>query len=190
MAYPQSWTCPACGNTVYNSEQCTICTHIPKGLGKNVKDKIKAKSSNQASSLLKRRIIAFIIDSLIIFGVSLFVIIGFVMMMYQSIGKDFLSVFIAFLVPLSSIPIIMQPVYFIFYEGRYGGQTYGKKLLKLRVTRVDGSDISYGESLIRNLVRIIEAMTLYIVSIVLIMRSPNGQRLGDRIANTIVISTN
>ncbi len=186
MAYPQSWTCPACGNTVYNSGQCTICTYKPKDFKGKLK---KSKSVKKGGAkLLKQRILSFIIDSLIILGISLFAVLGFILSIYMSIGKDFMTILFAFIVPLISVPIIMHPFYFLFFEGRYNGQTYGKKILKIKVVRTDGSKIGFKESVIRNLVRMIEALTLYIISVVLIMKSHEGQRLGDIAAKTIVVS--
>jgi uncharacterized RDD family membrane protein YckC len=68
------------------------------------------------------------------------------------------------------------------------GATVGKMALGLRVVKTDGSPISWSESVIRNLLRIIDALPFaYIVGAILIWTSPLKQRLGDRVANTVVI---
>jgi uncharacterized RDD family membrane protein YckC len=52
---------------------------------------------------------------------------------------------------------------------------------------MDGSPISWSESVIRNLLRIIDGLFGYLVGAILIWTSPLKQRLGDRVANTVVI---
>ena len=67
------------------------------------------------------------------------------------------------------------------------GATLGKMALGLRVTRTDGAPISWTESIIRNLLRIIDGLFVYLVGAILIWTSPLKQRLGDRVAKTVVV---
>lgn len=77
--------------------------------------------------------------------------------------------------------------YFVVMEGT-SGATLGKRILKIRVVKVDGSALTMRESLIRNILRIIDGIFVYLVGAILIWTSPNKQRLGDRLAGTIVVS--
>ena len=76
--------------------------------------------------------------------------------------------------------------YFVVLEAT-SGATLGKRVLKLKVVNVDGSPIEMREALIRNVLRIVDGFFFYLVGAVLIWTNPNKQRLGDRVANTIVV---
>ena len=76
--------------------------------------------------------------------------------------------------------------YYIVLEATQGA-TLGKMALGLRVVKLDGSPISWSESIIRNLLRIIDGLFAYLVGAILIWTSPLKQRLGDRLANTVVV---
>lgn len=78
-------------------------------------------------------------------------------------------------------------VYFIVMEGT-SGTTLGKRILKLRVVKVDGSPLTMGDAAIRNVLRIIDGIFGYLVGAILIWTSPDKQRLGDRVAKTIVVT--
>jgi uncharacterized RDD family membrane protein YckC len=78
-------------------------------------------------------------------------------------------------------------LYFIIMEG-FMGATIGKFLLGIRVVKLDGSRIGLGAAIIRNLLRIIDALpTAYILGAILIWTSSRKQRLGDRVAHTVVV---
>jgi uncharacterized RDD family membrane protein YckC len=78
-------------------------------------------------------------------------------------------------------------LYFIILEG-FMGATIGKFLLGIRVVKLDGSHIGLGAAIIRNLLRIIDALpTAYILGAILIWTSSRKQRLGDRVAHTVVV---
>ena len=84
---------------------------------------------------------------------------------------------------ISLIPIL----YFVVLEAVMGG-TLGKLLLGMRITTVDGSRIGWGASIVRNLLRIIDVLPFaYILGAILIWTSPYKQRLGDRVAHTVVV---
>lgn len=78
--------------------------------------------------------------------------------------------------------------YFIAFEALWNGQTPGKKIVGLRVVRDGGYPIDFGASLIRNLIRIGEAVLgYYILAAISALLSSENKRLGDLAAGTIVV---
>lgn len=70
------------------------------------------------------------------------------------------------------------------------GATIGKMVLGIRVVRLDGSPISWGQSISRNLLRLIDQIPYgipYLLGAILIWTSSTKQRLGDRLADTVVV---
>jgi uncharacterized RDD family membrane protein YckC len=84
----------------------------------------------------------------------------------------------------SSVSILWFLYYWMF-EGLFG-TTLGKLVMNLRVVRVDGSKIDLRKSLIRNLLRLIDAIGVYLVGFLVAVLSQKRQRLGDHAAGTIV----
>jgi len=84
---------------------------------------------------------------------------------------------------------IIPFVYFIIMEALQGA-TIGKMVLGIRVVRLDGSPISWGQSISRNLLRLIDQIPYvipYLLGAILIWTSSTKQRLGDRLADTVVV---
>ncbi|HXW76557.1 MAG TPA: RDD family protein [Candidatus Eremiobacteraceae bacterium] len=77
--------------------------------------------------------------------------------------------------------------YFVAFEVWWNGQTPGKRLIGIRVVRDGGYPITFMDSVIRNLVRAIEAPLMYVPSIASALLSPENKRLGDLAAGTIVV---
>jgi len=70
------------------------------------------------------------------------------------------------------------------------GKTIGKRLVRIRVTDTDGSSLTLGRSLIRNLLRPVDMLpVLYLVGVVGMVVSDRQQRVGDRLAGTTVVRT-
>lgn len=68
------------------------------------------------------------------------------------------------------------------------GQTFGKKLLRLRVVDAEGLKLQFHQVVIRNLLRFADSLPLlYFVGGVSCWITRRSQRLGDIAANTIVI---
>mgnify|MGYP000350745923 CR=1 FL=1 len=87
--------------------------------------------------------------------------------------------------PFFLMTLIML-AYYITLEGLFGS-TVGKMILGLRVVKLDGSAISWRASVVRNLLRFVDGIVFYLVGAILIWTSPQRQRLGDRLAETVVI---
>jgi uncharacterized RDD family membrane protein YckC len=78
--------------------------------------------------------------------------------------------------------------YFVLLEG-LAGATAGKALVGLRVIRSEGGKPGFGRSLGRNLLRAVDALPVFnILGVMLIVKSEENARLGDRVAGTRVIT--
>jgi uncharacterized RDD family membrane protein YckC len=78
--------------------------------------------------------------------------------------------------------------YGIALEWYWKGQTLGKRLLRLRVNDVNGMQLQFSQIVIRNLLRFVDSLpALYLVGGLACLISRRAQRLGDMVANTIVI---
>ena len=83
--------------------------------------------------------------------------------------------------------ILLIDGYFIIFETLWRGQSPGKRLLGIRVVRMDGGTITWREALIRQLFRYLDFLpAFYAAGVASIMISPYQQRLGDRMAGTIL----
>jgi uncharacterized RDD family membrane protein YckC len=81
-----------------------------------------------------------------------------------------------------------QWVYFGLFEWLWNGQTPGKRLLHLRVIKVDGTPVSWVDVLLRNLSRPIDAFgPMGLIGLLMIFVTPRAQRLGDLMGRTLVI---
>jgi uncharacterized RDD family membrane protein YckC len=79
--------------------------------------------------------------------------------------------------------------YFTFFETFWSGQTPGKRWLKLRVIQEDGRPIGFFAALVRNVLRMADMIPppFYSLGIISIFASARAKRLGDFVANTVVI---
>jgi uncharacterized RDD family membrane protein YckC len=82
--------------------------------------------------------------------------------------------------------VAISVVYFTLMEGFFGA-TVGKFATGIRVVREDGTKADVGAALIRNVLRIVDGLFLYLVGAILVWTSPTKQRLGDRVAKTVVV---
>ena len=86
--------------------------------------------------------------------------------------------------------IFYLTAYFFFCEMLSRGQTLGKKILHLRVIRLDGKDPTPADFLVRSVFLLIDfVFTLGILGLLLIVTGRQNQRLGDIVARTVVIHT-
>jgi len=89
-----------------------------------------------------------------------------------------------------AIGVVISLVYFTLLLG-HSGQTIGMMLVKIRVVKeADYSPIGYTEAAIRTIFLYIDEIPFvvpYLLGAILIWTSEKKQRLGDRIAHTIVV---
>lgn len=83
----------------------------------------------------------------------------------------------------------LEWLYGVGFEGLWSGRTPGKRMLGLRVIRTDGCPITFYDALLRNLLRAADALPLlYGFAFLSAFTSRRFQRLGDRVAGTMVIA--
>jgi uncharacterized RDD family membrane protein YckC len=76
--------------------------------------------------------------------------------------------------------------YFAWFEA-HEGRSPGKRALGLRVVRLDGRPMTYRESFIRNLVKLVPPLFFLDTLIMLIAFGDDKQRVSDKTAETIVV---
>ncbi|KQT21898.1 transporter [Chryseobacterium sp. Leaf404] len=137
-------------------------------------------------SNIGERFLAFLIDGairLVYLLLMYYALFDFFNLYTYMMGLDqwsqrAISIVIAF--PATVYPLVM--------ESLMEGQTPGKKIMKIRVVKIDGYQASFGDYLIRWVFRVIDVTFLGIVGLISAIATRNNQRLGDIAAGTAVIS--
>jgi len=128
------------------------------------------------------RLVAQIVDGIILLIVNY--ILGATMA-----GATSFALYGAEAYPLLGAGGVIFLLYFVILEGMWGA-TVGKMVMKIKVVREDGSACGLMPALIRNILRIIDALPfLYIIGLIFMSRSDKKQRLGDRVAKTVVVKS-
>ncbi len=135
------------------------------------------------------RFVAILIDYLIIGVISGILAIPLLVAAIVNVTNGNVSaVSLGSIVALSVVGLVVWFLYFTLLEGRYG-QTVGKMALSIKVVRdADGAPIDYGEAAVRTVLRIIDGLFDYLIGAIFIWTSDEKQRLGDRVAHTVVVS--
>jgi uncharacterized RDD family membrane protein YckC len=78
--------------------------------------------------------------------------------------------------------------YFILLEWLWNGQTPGKRMLHIRVIKQGGYALRFFDTLLRNLLRVIDFLPLfYGVGLISLLFTRDSQRVGDLVAGTLVV---
>lgn len=90
--------------------------------------------------------------------------------------------------------LIIYGAGFVFYdlicEIFMNGQSIGKRLLKIRVISLDGSQASLGQYFMRWVFRIVDfTLTSWVGGLICVAVTENKQRIGDLVAGTTLIKT-
>ena len=123
------------------------------------------------------RIAAYLID-----GFFMGVCATFAMLVFGLIGEDGAFIFL-FLIPLL--------FYTLLFETFMNGQTPGKRIMKIKVCKIEGDAPGFMHYLIRWMFRLVDIMlTNGVAAVLTIVIGEKGQRIGDILAKTTVVKTN
>lgn len=87
-------------------------------------------------------------------------------------------------------PGLIAIAYYVLLEGIAGG-TIGKFVTGIRVVNQDGTKLRWSGAVVRNVARVVDAFPYglpYLVGAISVWASPTRQRLGDRWADTVVVT--
>ena len=135
------------------------------------------------------RSLALLID-LLIGGLILFVPYALVFLTARDAAQSWLGQFGVSTITLVFLLLLFsfQWGYFNFFEWLWNGQSPGKRMMRLRVIRLNGSPISWSDVFLRNLIRPLDTfVSLGLIGVGMIFVSRRSQRLGDLMAQTLVI---
>ncbi|MDT8415843.1 MAG: RDD family protein [Flavobacteriaceae bacterium] len=125
------------------------------------------------------RVLAFIIDILVIFIYYLVFVYFIIINMGGNFSDHYWLIFVL------TLPIML---YSLLLETFFNGQTVGKMALNIRVVKRDGTQPAFSNYLIRWLLRILDILlSSGGLAVLMIMVGGKGQRLGDLAAGTAVI---
>ncbi len=83
---------------------------------------------------------------------------------------------------------LLEWFYPVLFEVFKRGQTPGKKAYQICVVSADGTALTFGSSLLRNLLRVVDFMPFfYVVGAISTILNRRFQRIGDLAAGTIVV---
>lgn len=133
------------------------------------------------------RIIAFFID-LFIKVVYVFIIFWLLRNVFDfsEFTRDMDGWSVGALMLIITFPV---HIYTLVLESLMEGQTFGKKLMKIKVVKIDGYQASFGDYLMRWIFRLVDIVGCFgLVAFISSLISKNEQRLGDIATGAAVIS--
>ena len=134
------------------------------------------------------RFLALFIDSLIQGAATVLLI--FVLMILIAIMAPTgpgASMFLLMLAMVMGV-VLVTLGYFVAFEWAWNGQTPGKRLTGIRVVKRGGLPLGVRDVLLRNLVRLVDYFPSYgMIGLVSFFASASQQRLGDLVADTVVV---
>jgi uncharacterized RDD family membrane protein YckC len=129
------------------------------------------------------RCLALLLDLMVQVGVAVALLVAVIVLMASDIFRT----------PWAGAIVIaafflLQFGYFIGFEIFWNGQTPGKRWTGLRAIKDSGRALSAGETIGRNLLRIVDQLPgCYAIGMVAMISSKSNRRLGDMVAGSIVI---
>jgi uncharacterized RDD family membrane protein YckC len=140
------------------------------------------------------RFVAALLDMLIIFAffvaeiLALVALAGAASGLPSGGGSAGRTAGIWFAAVVGIIDFVVVWGYFALFEAYWHGQTPGKRVMKIRVIKDSGRQITLFEALARNLLRVVDYVPgFYLVGVITMLCNKRSQRLGDLVAGTIVV---
>ncbi|MDP2711338.1 MAG: RDD family protein [Solirubrobacteraceae bacterium] len=91
--------------------------------------------------------------------------------------------------PLDRLLVLVLVFGYFWSTEAIWAQTLGKRAMRIRVERVDGSKATVGATFVRTLLRAVDGLLFYVVGLLVILATGSRrQRLGDMAAKTRVVA--
>lgn len=161
--------CSKCGNSLKSSQTVPISSRGEMGTEKYV---------------VMHRVFAAIIDFFVLIILSFSMVVT---SMIPGIAARSRSTAISGFF-MSLLLIILLWIFYGIIMETWKGQTVGKMILGIIVVKENGEPCDFLAALLRNVMRIIDNLpALYILGFIVMAITEKRQRLGDRLAGTVVV---
>ncbi len=180
--------CRKCGTqNPDDADFCTKCGNSLKPAPQPLTEKSTVSSRGVLGTekeVILHRILAVIIDY-IVMGILSAVILG------ASIGPGLATsspgAFIGGLI-MSLVLIVVLWIFYGVVMESWRGQTVGKMVMGIIVVKENGEPCTLAAAFLRNLFRIIDILpNLYLIGFIVMAITEKKQRIGDRLAGTVVV---
>lgn len=142
---------------------------------------------NFEAASVGERILAYVVDILIkgsylgVIGYFVFNLMGLGDAISKMDNWSGIAIVVLFLLPYMFYSLVLESI--------FEGQTLGKRLMRIKVVKIDGYQASFADYLVRWLFRIIDmSVSMGIIGLVSAIINDKTQRLGDVSAGTAVIT--
>ncbi|MDZ4663517.1 MAG: RDD family protein [Bacteroidota bacterium] len=110
---------------------------------------------------------------------------------YYTDESDHSDSYNAIMVGLMTLFLVPAGLYHLLCETFLNGQSFGKKIVQIKVVKIDGTQPGFGSYLIRSMLRLMDVTLISpTIGIICIAATEKSQRLGDIAAGTTVIKLN
>ena len=182
--------CPSCGTAVTGDGKPaeTAQAAAPQSQGETVAASAAVLAQDMQLASLWRRFFAHLLD--LVFAMVAYIVIGATIAARTGNttenGFEMHGAPAAWTLLLTYLVVLF---YFSILEAMPAGKTLGKMAAGIRVANENCGKASFGQAFMRNLLRLVDFIPFYLLGLVLALASERKQRLGDRVAHTLVLST-
>lgn len=137
------------------------------------------------------RLLAALLDTIFVYAYYFLIIIIFTYAINRNkYSGDYESSesYNQIMISIAILCLLPAFLYHLLCETFLNGQSFGKKIMKIKVVKMDGTQPNFGSYLVRSMFRLIDITLISpIVALITVAVSKNSQRFGDIVAGTTVI---
>ncbi|HVS92637.1 MAG TPA: RDD family protein [Mucilaginibacter sp.] len=126
-----------------------------------------------------QRLLASVLDWFFISGFYIVIAFTAILFIYDSPARTVIGLSLLVIIPVTNL------VYHIVMESSVRQATYGKQILKIKVTDMEGKRITPGKAILRNLGKVFSFVS--IVGYLMIFFNRHQQGLHDMMSDTLVV---
>jgi uncharacterized RDD family membrane protein YckC len=139
----------------------------------------KRITSPQYFAAFDQRLMASVLDWFFISGFYLIIAFTVILFVYDQQSRIIVAISLFIVIPITNL------IYHIVMESSERQATYGKQILKITVTDIEGKRITVGRAITRNLCKVLSFVT--IIGYLMSFFNKQQQCLHDMITDTLVI---
>lgn len=126
-----------------------------------------------------QRLLASVLDWFLVSGFYIIIAFTAILFIYDHDARVILAISLLCIIPLTNL------IYHIVMESSARQATYGKQILKIKVTDIEGKRITRGKAITRNLCKVVSFVS--IVGYLMSFFNKHQQCLHDMMTDTLVV---